>query len=302
MSISKIPIARIVMTNMIGRRFENPGKLILGLLILVFSFYGHTQPKEEIELPKGGKEIEFKHLTNLYSLYITKNQEVYNDGKKLQYFQDVGYTLQHQKNSIAPGVSFKTLIYADSKVYYSFIEKIKYQLAIDPRRVYFMTNDFYGFTGMYYRFTSYYNQEIAIEKITTLEEDIFNAENGEEFFVDIVNPWEFDFEKNLYEGKKKGVEKTLQEVKTEVIEVGKNKSINYKGAIINAGKLENLVTQNQIIFLKFAEGIYYEDYIYCIQEVKRIRTELRQKNKKGAYIIELSSKLINLLKENNIKL
>lgn len=66
------------------------------LLIVLLALKGFTQPKSEINLPNGGKDIEIESLTSLYSLYITKNQEVFNDDKRLEYFQDINYTFLNQ--------------------------------------------------------------------------------------------------------------------------------------------------------------------------------------------------------------
>lgn len=75
---------------------------IVFLTTLLLAVKSYAQPKNEINLPEGGKDIEIKHITSLYSLYITQNQEVYNDDKRLEYFQDINYSFLNQLSKKPP--------------------------------------------------------------------------------------------------------------------------------------------------------------------------------------------------------
>lgn len=272
------------------------------VFMFVFILCGYSQPKDKIALPKGGKDIEFTQLTNLYSLYVTKNQEVYNDGKKLEYFQDISYTLQHQKNSLEPWMPFKMLLYADGKVLYKFIDKIKNQFSIFPWGIYFMTDNTSDLKGTSFRYTTHIKEDIRLEKINTLEEDIFISQNSFEETIDIGLAWQMQLEEYLYASKKEEVQKILKEYPAFVLTVAKNKTKLHNNESIDYDILKELINKNKILFLKFKDDIYYEDYLDALQEIKKIKKVLRDKNENNAYIIEISFELESLLKEMNIQL
>lgn len=125
------------------------------LLLLLLASKGFAQPKDGIKLPKGGKEIEIKSLTNLYSLYITKNQEVYKDDRKLEYFQDINYTLLDQKNKIPePWIPQMVLLYADAHTKYKFIDKIKSHIT-STFSLFYMTDNIDDLVAIFFKFNNF---------------------------------------------------------------------------------------------------------------------------------------------------
>ncbi|OBX17593.1 hypothetical protein LX77_03719 [Gelidibacter algens] len=272
------------------------------LLILLLTVKGFTQPKNEINLPKGGKDIEIKSTKSLYSLYLTKNQEVFNDDERLEYFQDVNYTFlsQFDKN-ISMGIPL-VLIYADVKTPFKFVSKVKSYIP-NHRWVFYMTENIEGLKATAFR--NYGSAKyLDLEEILTAEEE----ENllAEEFpFAPPMPPpnwWFVDFEKKLFSGNKAAIQNALNEYSHSVLTVSQNKALKHDNIILNDESLKNFIQANQVLFLNFDDGIFYEDYIDAVQKIKNHQIALEKNEQDKAYIIEVSLNLKSQLEEMDIEL
>lgn len=255
------------------------------------------QPKDKINIPKGGEDIKITEFTNLFSLYITENQEVYNDHKRLMYFEYINYSLRTQRNSIEPWMPLKVLLYADEKVYYKFIDKIKSHIPVTTW-LYYMTDNVEDLRAISFRLNSRCKKSLLLEEIPTLEKDTSSIEET----IEIIDAPELQLEKDLYFGRKKAVKKTLNSLSNKTLIVSKNKTLlNSIGENIDSEFLERLIKKNRVLFLKFDDAIFYEDYLHTIQKIKKIYNGL-DKGEQRAYVIEISYELEKIMKDKKIKL
>lgn len=272
------------------------------LLIALLALKGFTQPKNEINLPNGGKDIEINNLTSLYSLYITKNQEVFNDDKKLEYFQDVNYTFLNQLNkNISMGIPL-VLIYADIKTPFKFVSKIK-QYIPNHRWLFYMTENIEGLKATAFR--NYGSaKNFGLEEILTMEEENDLLVEGFPFAPPLPPPsmWYNDFEDIIYSGKKEDINEVLKKHTHNTLKVSLNKTLTHKGKIIDSNNLKKILEETDVVFLKFDNDILYEDYIHVVQEINRILKQIEKLKESGAYVIEISFQLEELYMDLGIEL
>ncbi|AXP81951.1 hypothetical protein CJ739_2886 [Mariniflexile rhizosphaerae] len=272
------------------------------LLIMLLALKGFTQPKNEINLPNGGKDIEINNLTSLYSLYITKNQEVFNDDKKLEYFQDVNYTFLNQLNkNISMGIPL-VLIYADIKTPFKFVSKIK-QYIPNHRWLFYMTENIEGLKATAFR--NYGSaKNFGLEEILTMEEENDLLVEGFPFAPPLPPPsmWYNDFEDIIYSGKKEDINEVLKKHTHNTLKVSLNKTLTHKGKIIDSNNLKKILEETDVVFLKFDNDILYEDYIHVVQEINRILKQIEKLKESGAYVIEISFQLEELYMDLGIEL
>lgn len=272
------------------------------LLITLLALKGFTQPKNEINLPNGGKDIEINNLTSLYSLYITKNQEVFNDDKKLEYFQDVNYTFLNQLNkNISMGIPL-VLIYADIKTPFKFVSKIK-QYIPNHRWLFYMTENIEGLKATAFR--NYGSaKNFGLEEILTMEEENDLLVEGFPFAPPLPPPsmWYNDFEDIIYSGKKEDINEVLKKHTHNTLKVSLNKTLTHKGKIIDSNNLKKILEETDVVFLKFDNDILYEDYIHVVQEINRILKQIEKLKESGAYVIEISFQLEELYMDLGIEL
>ncbi|MDP5156949.1 MAG: hypothetical protein NWQ07_00045 [Flaviramulus sp.] len=270
------------------------------LLIVLLTLKGFTQPKSEINLPNGGKDIEIENLTSLFSLYITKNQEVFNDDKRLEYFQDINYTFLNQLyKNISIGIPL-VLIYADIKTPFKFISKIK-QYIPNRRPVFYMTENINDLIA-----TGYSNygsaKNFALEEILTKEKEEENDLFEDEFEFVPLNSWHIDFEEIMHSGKKEAITEALKRHSYSVLTISQDKTLMHSELFLNDESLKKLIKANQVLFLDFDENIFYEDYIDAIQKIKEHQIALEKNKEDKAYIVEVSLNLKNSLKEIGLEL
>jgi len=277
-------------------------------LILLFTAFlllkSYGQPVDKIDLPKEGTDIKINKTFQLYSLYITKNQEVYNDDKRLDYFQDISYSIIDQRNkSVDFSFPQKLFLYADKKVQYKFIDKIKGYF-VAPKWAYYMTDGIEQLKATTF-WLNYGNQNLEIEEIMTLEQDVRNEalnSEGPSLLMPPPMAWYHEFEDIIYSRNKESIDNILKERTHDVLQISKNKTINYKNKVIYEDSLLKLFKNNEVLFLKFDGDVLYEDYISAIQIIKDILKSIEKKQEKRAYVIEVSYALEIFLKRNNIKL
>ncbi|OEJ99130.1 hypothetical protein A8C32_08115 [Flavivirga aquatica] len=258
---------------------------------------GIAQSKEDINLPEGGDDLSFY---GTIEVFITKNQEVFNKEKKFNFYDDISNFILNK--SKLPMLERRVLLYADNKVKYSFIDKIKQEIALVEKMLFLMTDTIEKpKKGYSIYLNSYLNRGKEQTSILTLEQDLKN-----EAFNSMVPPpplpppsmWYHEFEDILYSGKKEIIEDVLKKHSYKTLNVTSNKVLKYKQEIINNNDLTKVLKENDIVLLKFDKDIYYEDYIYAIQEIKK----LKSLEKSRTYIVEISYELENLLNKINVSI
>lgn len=273
-------------------------------IILIFiSFKGFSQPKSNITLPKGGDLMKFNSITGLYSIYITKNQEVYIDDRKLEYFQDINYTYFNQlyKNS-----SFgfpRVLLYADVDTPYRFISEVKDYIP-SCLRIFHMTDNIDDLKAAPFTNCARYN-ELVLEEIYTLEEEISIQKLNDSLGPPPLPPpsmWYFNFAETMYSGNKEAINQALKKYSYTVLTVSTGKKLKLNNVLINQESLKKALKSNNIIFLKFDNKALYQDYISAIQLINKCLLELEKLDENSAFVLEFSNYLGKLFKSLEIKL
>ena len=276
-------------------------QLIFTLATICITLYSFGQSKEEIILPKGGRNMSFY---GTIEFYITKNQEVFNSNNRLQFYDDISNFILSK--STLPLPDRRVLLYADNAVKYSFIDKIKQEIALVEKALFLMTDNIDNPKKGYSIFlNSYLNKHKNIEIIHTLEQDTRNKEYNESATPPPFPPpniWYHDFENTIYSGNKEEIIKALNKYSHDELVVSNNKTLKLKDKPIDEVSLIELFKQYEVLFLKFDYDILYEDYIHTIQEIKKVQQELYEKNEKKAYVIEVSFQLKKLFKNLKIDL
>ncbi|MDZ4147781.1 MAG: hypothetical protein U1C58_05810 [Flavobacteriaceae bacterium] len=276
---------------------------IVHLLILALTIQGFAQPKKEINLPKGGKDIKINRVTGLYSLYVTKNQEVYNDDKRLEYYQDINYTYLNQfYKNISYGDPL-VLIYADNKTPYRFVSKIKEYIP-GHRWIFYMTENIEGLKAT--AFGNYApDKNLALEEIITLDDEIKIKKFNDSVSSPPLPPpnmWYDDFVQTIYSGNKEAIQEALKNYAHSVINISQIKKLDDNKLVLDKEFVKNAIKNNNIVFLRFDDSTLYEDYIFVIQKIKEVLIELEKLDENIAYVIEISNQLNNLFENLSIQL
>ncbi len=269
-------------------------RLLILLISVSITMSGFGQPKTKISLPKGGVERSFYGTIDFY---ITENQEVFSEDKRLLRYDDIS-NLIIMKNDI-PLSERRVLLYADKNLSYSFIEKIKEEIAQVEKVLFLMTDSIAGTKkGYSIVLNSHLNRHKNIKTILTLEQEIKNQEFNESVLPPPFPPpnmWYHDFEDIIYSGKKEAIKKVLKEYSYDIIRVLPNKVLEHKEVAISSEQLKRIIKDNDILFLKFDDKSLYGDYIYAIQEIKKHQIKLKKEKENRAYLVDISLKLEKLL-------
>ena len=190
------------------KKMKNINKNIRLLLILIIfsrAISCFTQPKSEIDLPKGGKELSFY---GAIEFFITKNQEVYSENKRYKRYDDISNLILSKID--IPSLERRVLLYADKSLRYIFIDKIKQEIALVEKRLFLMT-DTIGHVkkGQSIFLNSYLNRSKNVNSILTLEQDIKNQKLNKPILSSPLLPpkiWYHNFEDIIYSGKKEAIQ------------------------------------------------------------------------------------------------
>ncbi len=265
------------------------------IVFMMFTFaIAYPQPKDDIVLPKGGQKYEkVESLAEFEkpSLYITKEQVVFIEKVKLEYFNSISYFLFHFGEMNPPHVFVIPRLYADTDTHFDFIQRVIHQTAMMSSKIEFATQE---------------NKSIRKDVSTLLKIDKSRISTLKEEIVvdfDIVPPpipWWLAARTDMYSGNVKKVKNVLSEHKYAVIKVLSNQRIEHKGQILSETKMADLLRENDILFIRFDENLFYKDFIYAIDFVNQIAKKVEAITKSSAYPIEVFSELEEFMIENDI--
>jgi len=271
-----------------------------------------AQPKD-IELPIGGEEMKISKGTFFLSFYITKNQEVYLEDKKISFYNDIAPMLTQAIRTIPDNFHGPKIyyIYADVNVAYKFVDKIKTEIGrIVYPRIDYKTDSYENImTTMPSRINGSVKGILRDDKIFTLKEQQKNEEAAKEMMFPPPPPppafWQETFQHNLYQLNANKVAQTLKEHSSETLTILPNGEYKYKGEnykFTNTAFLKDLHLKHEILFLRYGENLSYGDYIKAKQQLRKIGIAFDKEKKPSAYKIEISFALEEKLKEKNLRI
>ncbi len=270
------------------------------LLLVCVNIFVFGQSKDNVNLPEAkGKELSFYGTIDLF---VTKNQEVFNENKIFVRYDDISNFILSKHDLPLP--ERRVLVYADRKTRYSFIDKLKQEIALVEKSLFLMTDSSDDTKRGYSIFlNSFLLKHKNNKTILTLEQEIKN----EEFNKNVPPPplpplslWHRSFAETIYSGEKGAIIKALTDYSYDVFRVLPNKRLEHNNSIISGKSIDKIIGSKDVIFLKFDKKILYEDYIYAIQEIKNSQRNLKEKNGGGPYLVEISFQIEHYLKNLNI--
>ena len=267
-------------------------KTVIITFLFCLSLSLNAQPKESIKLPEGGKEMAIEEALQLFSLYVTENQEVYNDGRKLEYFDDISYAIIDQKNkSIDEWVSQLVLLYADKNVRYSFIDAIKMEVAKAKNNIHYNTGNIEALESINKLLEYNPNNYRSLNPIKTKTEDL-DKEEIELVFMMSPPPPPPSLVEYIYAVDKTMVEEGLSFFSTYTFITLKNdKILDSNGEPLDEQNLANLIPNEALLFIRYDKNLLYGDYIKSTLKLDEIRKKLKETKQIEFRPFEVSSEL-----------
>ncbi|MFK8275371.1 hypothetical protein ACI76Y_06790 [Capnocytophaga cynodegmi] len=276
------------------------------ILLFLFGNIAQAQTSKEINLPKGGREVQESDAYFECNIYITKNQKVTNmKDNQVSNFNEISSFMLSLKNTIPPHIWILPSLYADAETDFSFVERIIRQMALANIKIKFATQ----LKGT--------NQEIIRYAFTLLRsdgEEIIPLEEknvSDESYQDETDffspppppaPWYFIAHTDMYSGNPQRVKNVLTEYKYGVLKVSPNGRLEYQGKPLETNDLPEILMDKEILFFRFDKGLKYKDYIYALDIVSKAAKKAKTQKGSSSYPIDIFSELEDFLQENNIEL
>lgn len=271
------------------------------IVFMMFAFaVVYPQTKDDIVLPKGGREIKENKTFQNVNFYVTKEQVVFvEEGVNLKYFTNIAQLLFALREVSPPDIWILPTLYADADTRFDFIQQIIRQMALVEFKIEFVTQE---------------NKSIYKDNSTLLKMDkseiqrlIPEEEQGEYLsdFYSIVPPpapWWYIARMDMYSGNAKKMKSVLSEHKYAIIKALSNQKIEYEGKVLFETKMADLLKENEILFIRFDENLLYKDYIYTIDFINQVAKKVEAVKGSSAYPIEIFSELEEFITENDIKI
>lgn len=270
------------------------------IIFMMFTFaVAYPQTKDDIVLPKGGREIGDNRTFKNVNFYVTKEQVVFiEEGVSLKYFNDIANLLFASKKVNSSNIRVLPTLYADADTRFDFIQQIIRQIALIRFKVECITDNN---RSIYKEISTLLKiDDSEIQRLTPKEEQ---QEEMDSFFNTPPPPpipWWLAARTDMYSGNVKKVKNVLSEHKYAVIKVLSNQRIEYKDQILSETKMADLLKENDILFIRFDENLFYKDFIYAIDFVNQIAKKVEAITKSSAYPIEVFSELEEFMIENDI--
>ncbi|MHA7056065.1 ExbD/TolR family protein [Aquimarina sp. M1] len=283
--------------------------VIVGFVLLSTTLM--AQPTDQIQLPTGGEKINLKHTTPLLSFYVTKNQEVYLENKKLDFYEEIYYALEKKKHTELEELTpfIRILLYADKEVKYKTIDRIKSEIGAVFRTIYYQTGNIKDISEATPAILSGSLKEKNTTPIISLEdqEKITSIKTSSLPLPPPPPPmfWHYELDPLLYSKRKKEIQLTLKQYTYTSLWINQNGNLIHKGKTISikdSSILKGVLKENQIVFLRFDNDITYNYYMQTIQELRQISKSLEKSKEKRAWVTEISYDLENLYRKIEITL
>lgn len=270
---------------------------LMFLLLFVLQLLS-AQPKQNIKLPDGGKDMNVQVATQLYSLYVTENLEIYNDDTLLEYFDDISFNFLDQKNkAITENLLQNVILYADKKVPYQFIDAFKQEVSRVKNNIHYKTGDLEDLetVNKLLEYNPYNYREL--KSITALAAQIEESNNAETemvsvSFMNVPPPPPPSLVEYLYGKDKLTVLEGLALFSTYTYITFKGSTIlDSEGNVLNEKRLKQTLPDKGLVFIRFDKKLLYGDYIKSTLLLDKVRTELNDNSQLQFRPFEASAEL-----------
>jgi biopolymer transport protein ExbD len=257
-----------------------------------------AQPKQNIELPEGGKDMNVQVGTQLYSLYVTENLEIYNDDTLLEYFEDISFNFLDQKNkAITENLLQNFILYADKKVPYQLIDLIKQEVSRVKNNIHYKTGNLEDLetVNKLLEYNPYNYREL--KSITALATQIKESNNAETemvsvAFMNMPPPPPPSLVEYLYWKDKSTVLEGLALFNTYTYITFKGSTIlDSEGNVLNEKTLKQILPDKGLVFIRFDKKLLYGDYIKSTLLLDKVRKELNEDSQLQFRPFEASAEL-----------
>ncbi|APY12116.1 hypothetical protein BWZ22_13140 [Seonamhaeicola sp. S2-3] len=268
------------------------------LILLIFQI---SYSQSNLNLPISDYEINFKSLTPISNIYVYKNGDVYLEKEKTR-ISDLGMTLFETKNEfpIQNQRFIQVHLLADKSTDFEIIDSIKTQISSARLHLYYRTNHMEDVTkGINWRNHS------SLEYFEIKEKE--SESSSESDLIEIVaikNPIQLQINEELYNlnlNKAKELINKIKYANIRFINKNKIKINNTKVKLNDSREIFDIISNYDILFIRFKNKMTYNDYITLITSIKDVYKILRKESKEIP-IFEISFELENELKKNDFKL
>jgi biopolymer transport protein ExbD len=257
-----------------------------------------AQPKQNIKLPDGGKDINVQVATQLYSLYVTENLDIYNDDTLLEYFDEISFNFLDQKNkAITENLLQNVILYADKKVPYQFIDAVKQEVSRVKNNIHYKTGNLEDLETvnklLEYNPYNYY-ELIPINAVATEIKESNNAETEmvSVSFRNMPPPPPPSLVEYLYGKDTSSVLEGLALFSTYTfITFEGNTILDSEGNVLNEERLKQTLPDKGLVFIRFDKKLLYGDYIKSTLLLDKVRLELNDNSQLKFRPIEVSAEL-----------
>ncbi len=253
---------------------------------LLISTFGYSQ-KEDIILPESTIKLDFIRTSPHYSIYITNNEELYFEDKRLRFWDEIGTNiLKRERVPISKAVN-DIIIYADKSVPYLFVQRTKDEIGkVWDGYIHYKGSTFenasantFFISGSYLRnrrkkryddsisnldiiYTT--KEKIGIDKVPKLTDQAWPI---------IPAIWQHNFSVDFFKADTVFIKKALNEIKWSSLVIISDKSYSFKGKQYDFSDelmLKNIIKSNDLLFVK-ANFISYDKYFKAISFIQKQR-------------------------------
>lgn len=274
--------------------------------------------KEKIKLPKGDREIKISksRITPIVSIYIDKNETIFFENEKVT-IEDISRLFLLYKYSLneEDKMFIKIFLYLDERISYEIVDRIKTRLAnAYGMHIIYKTNSIEDkniLKGIYFRCHPSIYRFKEIEKQITKKEAQENEKLLESIddnmSMSMIPPpppiyWAYDIMYRIYSLEQNVINESLNDKNYQCANLSDN-GIEFGAEIIslnNKEEIKKILSDTDLIMLKFDSNLKYATYFEFLQTYKAIESANQSENKSTAFIIELSSELLDAYRRKEI--
>jgi len=290
------------------------------IIFLLISTFGYSQ-KENIILPESNVKLDSIRKSPHYSIYITSNEELYFEDKRLRFWDEIGTNILKRERVPISKVVNDIIIYADKNVPYLFVQRAKDEIGkVWDGYIHYKGGTFknasantFFISGSYLRNKRKkrdgdYISNLGIIYTTKEKNGIDKVPRlTDEAWPIIPAIWQHNFSVDFFKTDTVFIKKTLSELKWGSLVIISNKRYSFKGKEYNFSDelmLKNIMKSNDLLFVK-ANFISYDKYFKAISLIQKLRY-YAPKSPHGVlrkpFIIDIHYILEEDLKERNIHL
>jgi biopolymer transport protein ExbD len=288
-------------------------------LLLLLSVKSIAQ-KEHIKLPKLDFEVDTLTTQNFFPIFITDNHEIYFEDERLRFWDQIPAKLLELKREPILRAFNDIVIYADATVPYGFIQKLKEEIGRVWSGYFHYKIDSFECSKVltFFNAGSFYNAHqrddidwvFNSKMIYTRDEKNQSAAvpRLEAYTWPVPAIWQNNFSRDFKNRDTVYINLTLKDIKYSTVKLNHSRTyITIDDETINwdeSNKIENTLTEKDLIFLKTSYDLEHQDFIKMMGEIQNYRSYVKYSIHgilRKPFVIEIPYFFDPDLEENNIK-